>query len=78
MKPQGRPELDAAYAKVRKGGKVEETGEERMLLDFKTGADIALQFRLPEMEIEIERAVEQVEASIAKQAEGEQEKKKEG
>jgi hypothetical protein len=47
-----------------------------MLLQRWNGKLLAEEFKLPEMEVEIERAVEQVEAAISKAEEAEHEKGK--
>lgn len=53
-------------------------GEEVMVLQKWNGKLLAEAFKLPEMEVEIERAVEQVEEAIKKRKEEEQGKKADG
>jgi hypothetical protein len=71
--PDGR--LEGAYASAE--GRRSDSGgkESEMLLDEEAGVEISKVFEVPEMLVEIERAIEQVDASLKKgQRSGEKEK----
>ncbi|KAF1992420.1 hypothetical protein K402DRAFT_443182 [Aulographum hederae CBS 113979] len=77
-KPEGVKEEGPLYAKKSKEVKVEGSvnGEEKMLLKRWNGKVLAERFEMPELEIEIERAVEQVEKHIAEEGKKKEVEKK--